>query len=142
MNTLLKKIVNDEDLNASAFNFTTVYLASKVASMASSALFHFNLNEYNSIDHLAVGVGIGTFAYRKAYKKTGRVSDGVLAGLAAATIFNASWEVFEGIVNPYGNPESTINRISDIAVVYAGTTLSFFGEKFKNYLNKNNKKIK
>jgi len=138
MKTLLKKIISDEDLNASTFNFTTAYLAGKFASMASSALFHFNLNQYNSIDHFAIGVGIGTFAYRKA----GRGAKGVVAGLIAATLFNASWEGFEGGFNPYNSPELTIDRISDVAVVYTGSTLSFLGEKFKTYLNKDNKKIK
>jgi hypothetical protein len=142
MKTLLKKIVNDEDLKASGFNFTTAYLAGKFASMASSALFGWNINVYNSIDHFAVGVGIGTLAYRKTYKKTGSVSKGVLAGLAVATIFNGVWEGIEKIVNPYNNPESVINTISDVAVVYAGSTLSFLGEKFKNYLNKGDKETK
>jgi hypothetical protein len=129
--TLLKKIANDEDLKASGFNFTVAYLAGKFASMASSALFGFNLNQYNSIDHFALGVGIGTFTYRKA----GRGAKGVLAGLAAATLFNAAWEGFEKGFNPYHNPESIANSISDIAVVYAGTVLSFLGEKAKTSLN-------
>ena len=135
MKTLLKRIVNDEDLKASGFNFAAIYLAGKVASMTSSALFGFNLNQYNFIDHLAIGVGLGTFAYRKA----GRGIKGVLTGLAAATIFNVVWEGFEKGFNPYHSPESMIDTISDIAVVYAGTTLSFLGEKFKYYLNRKKK---
>lgn len=132
MKTLLKKIVNDEDLKASGFNFTTAYLTGKFISMATSALFGWNLNKYNSIDHLALGVGIGTFAYRKA----GKGVKGIFAGFSAATLFNAVWEGFERGFNPYDNPETLINTVSDVAVVYAGTTLSFLGEKFKDYLNK------
>jgi hypothetical protein len=132
---VLEKIVIDEDLKSTGVNFTAAYVTGKLASMASSALFGFNLNQFNSIDHFAMGVGIGTFAYRKA----GRGVKGVLAGLAAATIFNVIWEGFEEGFNPYHNPESMINTISDIAVVYAGTTLSFVGEKIKSYITKDKK---
>jgi len=127
---LLKKIIVDDDLKASGFNFTAAYLTGKIASLASSALFHFNLNQFNSIDHFAIGGGIGTFTYRKA----GKGIKGILAGLAAATMFNVLWEGFEGGFNPYETPESIINTVSDVAVVYAGATLGFVGEKIKNYI--------
>jgi hypothetical protein len=132
MKTLLKKIVNDEDLKATGFNITAAWVFGKTASMISSAVFNFNLNQYNSIDHLMMGVGIGTLTYRKA----GRGIKGIAAGLTAATMLNVAWEGFEGGFNPYHHPEILADRISDIAVVYAGSTLSFLGEKFKNYLNK------
>ncbi len=128
---LLKKIVIDEDLKSSGVNFTAAYLAGKFLTMVSSAVFNFPLNKYNSLDHFAVGIGVGTFTYRKA----GKGIKGVVAGLTAATLFNAAWEGFENGFDPYHNPESAIDRISDIAVVYSGTALSFAAEKFKDYVS-------
>ncbi len=132
MKTLLRKIVNDEDLKATGFNFAVAYLTGKVISMASSALFGWNINKYNSIDHFAMGVGIGTLAYRKA----GKGAKGVLIGLAAATVFNGAWEGFEMGVNPYNVAESPVDLLSDVAVVYGGAVLSFVGEKFKDFLGR------
>lgn len=132
MKTLLKKLVEDEDLKATGFNITAAWVLGKTASLISSAIFNFNLNQYNSIDHLMMGVGIGTITYRKA----GRGVKGIVAGLTAATLLNATWESFEGEFNPYHHPEILADRISDMAVVYAGTALSFAAEKFKINLNK------
>lgn len=132
MKTLLKKVINDEALNASAFNFTTFYLGGKLISMVASVLFDLNLNQYNSIDHLSLGVGIGTFAY----KKSGGGKKGILAGLVAATFFNFGWEGFEYLANPYNNPEHLLDTLSDIAVVYSGSLLGSAEEKFKDFLKK------
>ncbi len=76
MKKSLIKIINDVDLKEGCFNFTFLYVAGKTLSVASSALFDFNLNEYNSVEHLSIGAGIGTFAYRKA----GRGFKGIAAG--------------------------------------------------------------
>jgi len=91
------------------------------------------LNKYNSIDHLAIGIGIGTLAYRKA----GGGLRGVAAGLVAGTIFNALWEPFENLyVFKDANGLTSIDTISDVAMVYSGVLLNFLGEKAKNYLNR------
>ena len=137
MKTLLKKIVNDTDLKESGFNFATIYFASKIASTISNAVFHFDLNQYHSTEHFAIGVGLGTFAYRKA---DGGIK-GILAGLAAATILNASWESFENLV-VFKNTQLDVDTILDISMIYAGTTLSFLGEKFKSYINKDDVQAK
>ena len=126
----LIKIIKDNDLKESCFNFTSLYFAGKLASVVSSAFFDFNLNKYNSVEHLAIGAGIGTLAYRKA----GGGVKGVFTGLAAATLFSFGWEVIEHNLPNYR--ESLEDTLSDIAVVYIGSALGFFGENFKNYLNR------
>jgi hypothetical protein len=77
-------------------------------------------------------VGIGTFAYRK----TGKGMKGILIGLAAATVCNVAWEGFEMLLNPFNSPEVWADTISDAAVVYMGTMLSFFGDKWEKYLDR------
>jgi len=131
---LLKKIVMDEDLKETGFNMATAWVIGNVANTISNSFFHFDLNQYNSIKHLVMGVGIGTITYRKA----GGGIKGVLAGLGAASLFSLAWESFEnGYVfhsDIFNDKESLIDTISDVSVVYAGTTLSFLGEKFKSYI--------
>ena len=120
----LKRIINDADLQNSCFNFTSLYIAGKIAQVAFNSL-GFDLNKYNSIEHLAIGAGVGTLAYRKA----GGGFRGVIAGITAATFFNIGWESFEHNTSIYD--ESLENMISDIAVVYSGSIISFLGEKAK-----------
>jgi hypothetical protein len=128
---ILKKIINDGDVQAAGFNLAAFWLAGKIASTVSNAFFHFDLNKYNSIDHLAIGVGIGTLAYRKA----GGGLRGVAAGLAAGTVFNASWEPFENLYI-LKNSKLDLDTVLDISVVYAGNILSFAAEKAKRHANK------
>ena len=130
----LQKIIGYEDLKESAFNFALAWGVGNAANVISNSFFHYNLNMYNSVDHLAIGVGIGTLAYRKA---KGGIK-GIAAGLIAATLFNGGWEYFE---NKYvfGMEEVSIDTITDIAVVYAGSALGFLGEKVKKCLGKKNK---
>lgn len=132
---LLKKIIDDEDLHHAGFNTACAWLAGKIANTISSSVFHLNLNQYNSIDHLVMGVGLGTLAYRKA----GRGIKGVAAGLIAGTLFNAAWEGLEYKLDIWSMKENTIDTITDIGVVYAGNILSFLGEKAKEYVNKKEK---
>jgi len=132
---LLKKIINDEDLHAAGFNFAAIWLIGKSANVVSSTLFHFDLNRYNSIDHLAIGVGIGTLAYKKA----GGGLRGVLTGLVAGTLFNAGWEALEYKSHIWNTKESMIDTITDVAFVYVGNILSFLGEKAKEYVNRKDK---
>jgi hypothetical protein len=135
---LLNKIASFEDLKETGFNMAALWLAGKTANVIANSLFHFNLNKYNSVDHLVIGVGIGTLTYRKA----GKGVKGVIAGLIAATMFNASWEYFE---NKYVfhdiNGLTSIDTITDIASVYAGSVLGVVGEKIKDY-HMNRNKIK
>ena len=125
----LSKIVGDEDLKASCFNFTAFYGAGVIANIASNYLFDFNLNMYRSVEHLALGAAWGTLSYRKA----GGGFKGIVAGLATATLFNAVWEFSEPSISNY-NGESFWDVLSDVAMVYAGASLSFFGEEGKKKL--------
>ena len=131
MKNLLKKIINDEDLKATGFNMATAWAIGNIANTVANSCFHFNLNQYNSVKHFVIGVGVGTLAYRKSGKGT----KGVLIGLAAATLFNFAWEGFEAGLGRYSS-ESQMDLISDVAVVYGGTALSFIGEKFKDFINR------
>ena len=126
----LVKIINDADLKESCFNFTSFYIAGKTAQVAFN-YFGFDFNRYNSVEHFAIGAGIGTLAYRKA----GRGVKGVCAGLASATLFNAGLEYLETKIPGY--EESLEDTVSDVAIVYIGSAFGFFGEKFKGYLNRN-----
>lgn len=128
MKNLLKKITNDEDLHKAGFNLAVAWLAGKVANTVSNAVFHYDLNQYNSVDHFAIGVGLGTFVYRKA----GGGIKGALAGLAAGTMFSALWEPFENFYVFKSSKLFNIDTISDIAMVYAGNILSFLAEGAKS----------
>ncbi len=132
MKNLAKKLINDEDLKATGFNMAAAWVVGNIANTVANSVFHFNLNEYNSVKHFVMGVGVGTLAYRKA----GRGTKGVLIGLAAATLFNAAWEGFEIGLNPYNSVETQADLISDIAVVYGGAALSFVGERWKDFVGR------
>ena len=135
--TFLEKIIRDEDLKETSFNTLGFWILGKTANVIANSVFHFDLNKYNSIDHLTLGVGIGTLSYRKA----GGGVKGVIAGLTAATLLNAGWEYFENkYVFKDANGLTSIDTISDIAVVYSGSVLGFLSEKTKKHINRKNEK--
>jgi hypothetical protein len=126
----LKKIIDYNDLKEASFNFAVAWGLGNAANIISNAVFHFDLNRYNSVDHLAMGVGIGTLAYRKA----GKGAKGIFAGLIAASLFNGCWEYFENRY-VFQSKELDIDTITDIAAVYAGSIIGFLGEKLKRKNN-------
>lgn len=127
---LLKKIVVDEDLKETGFNMATMWVIGNIANIVSNSVFHFDLDCFNSVKHLVTGVGIGTITYRKA---NGGIK-GFLAGSIAACLSSLAWEYFENNY-VFHNNHLDIDTISDIAMVYAGATLSFVAEELKNYIN-------
>ncbi len=134
---LLKTLTNEEIPPSviTGFNMGVTWMAGKFANTVANSLFHFDLNKYNSVDHLIVGVGIGTHAYKKA----GGGAKGVLTGLITASLCNLAWEYMENRYvfrdNPFKDKEAMIDTFSDVAMVYAGDVLSVLGDKFKNYIN-------
>jgi len=129
----LSKIVSKEDISSTCVNMTAAWLAGKVANTVSNSVFHFDLNRYNFIDHLVIGTGLGTLAYRKA----GGGVKGLTAGLIAGTMFSAGWEYFENkYVFKDANWLTSIDTMLDVAVVYAGNILGFLAEKAKAYKGK------
>lgn len=122
----------DEDFKEASVNFTIAWGLGNLASVLSNAFLRFNLNEYNSVDHFAIGVGLGTYAYRKA----GKGAKGILAGLIAATLFNGCWEYAEGKGNIYGTKWDAFDTALDVACVYAGSIVGFLGEKLKRDISK------
>jgi len=87
---LTNKII-DEDLKETGFNMAVAWTIGQITNTISNAFFHFDLNQYNSIKHLVAGVGVGTFAYRKA----GGGIKGIITGLTTVTLCNFAWEAFE-----------------------------------------------
>lgn len=130
----LDKILSEEDVKSVCVNTMTAWLAGKVANTISNSVFHYNLNQYNFIDHLIMGTGLGTIAYRKA----GGGLKGLTAGLLAGTAFNIMWEPFENIYvqKADGAWWNSVDTLSDIAVVYAGNIAGFLAEKVKEYKGK------
>jgi len=127
--TNLSKIISKEDINSTCVNMTAAWLAGKVANTVSNAVFHYDLNRYNFIDHLVMGTGLGTLAYKKA----GGGFKGLAAGLFAGTVFNALWEPFENMYAWKANGAwwESVDTLSDFAVVYAGNIIGFIAEKLK-----------
>ncbi len=122
----LDKILSKEDISATCVNVTAALIVGKAANVVANSVFHYDLNHYNFVDHLWIGVGIGTLAYRKA----GGGFRGLAAGLIAGTMFSAAWETFE---NSYVWKSSilSMDTLSDVAVVYAGNIAGFLAEKIK-----------
>jgi len=135
--TKLNKILSEEDVKSVCVNITAAWLAGKVANTISNSVFHYNLNQYNFIDHLIMGTGIGTLAYRKA----GGGFKGLAAGLFAGTVFNALWEPFENLYvqKADGAWWESVDTLSDVAVVYAGNIAGFIAEKVKGYKGRKKK---
>lgn len=132
----LDKILSKEDISSIGINVTAALLAGKFANVISNSVFHYDLNHFNFIDHLWIGVGLGTYSYKKA----GGGIKGLAAGLIAGTMFSAAWEPVENLYIFKADKILNPDTIHDIAVVYAGNILGFLGEKAKKYLNKKNKK--
>ncbi len=132
----LNKIVSKEDISNTCVNMTALWVAGKVVNTISNSVFDLDFNKYNSIDHLVMGIGIGTLAYRKA---NGGVK-GIVAGLVAGTMFSASGEYFENkYVFKDANWLTSIDTITDVASVYTGSILGFLAEKMKRYIGKKKK---
>jgi hypothetical protein len=133
MKNLIEKIVpTGDELKTLLMQTGAIWAIGRVANVVANSVFHFDLNKYNSVDHAILGFGFGTYAYQKA----GGGVKGFLAGLTAATIFNAGWEYSENrfvFKSSFDDTETAIDTISDIAVVYVGTVLSFAGQKLRDY---------
>jgi hypothetical protein len=122
----LKNFLNDTDWHHAFFNSGTIYCLGKAGCILTESLFDINLDAYNSVEHLAIGLGIGTLAYRK----TGGGVKGVLNALKWGTLFNLGWESLERYGGIYS--ETAINTISDILMVYGGNLLTPLIEKYKD----------
>ncbi len=128
---LVKKIVNWGDFTEAAANSVIVFGVGKATSIALSTFFDIHIDKFNSVEHLAMGVGIGTYAYRRA----GGGAKGMMAAAFTTTTLLGSWELLEYNIPSYR--EELIDSISDMAVAYAGSNfLSPVIEKAKNYLTK------
>jgi len=123
----LNKLISKEDISATCVNVTAALVAGKLANVISNSVFHYNLNQYNFVDHLIVGTGLGTLAYRKA----GGGFKGLAIGLIAGTAFSLLWEPFENkyVWKAEGEWWKSMDTLSDVAVVYAGNIAGFLAEK-------------
>ncbi|MDO8528754.1 MAG: hypothetical protein Q7S06_02585 [Nanoarchaeota archaeon] len=134
----LKKIINNKDFLHTGFNFTLAWGAGFAANVFSNFALGFPLNHFNSIEHFAAGVGIGTYAYRKVYQKTGSTALGVAVGLLFGTALSIGWEWFENNY-VFKEREITLDTQLDFAAILAGNIASFTAEKWKEYINRNEK---
>jgi len=66
---LLKKLVDDEDIHHTSFNFAVAYGFGFAASVISNSVFKYNLNRFRSVEHFAVGVAAGLLLTEKYTKK-------------------------------------------------------------------------
>jgi len=128
----LQKILNDDDLKEGCLNFTSAYVIGHIANIASNHFLNFDLNAYNSVEHFAIGVGVGSLAYKKY---NGGIK-GLMAGLIAGSLFNASWESYEFFMRNHSTPETLFDTGLDIGIVYVGNFSSAIIEKIKANLNK------
>ncbi len=130
----LQRTLDNENLRHSFSNAGYLYLGFKAADIFLNYYGFEHLNDYNSLEHLAAGGFIGTWAYKMA----GGGLKGVLWGFGAATLGN-SWELVEPFIPKY-NGESFLDTSSDVAVVYLGSALGFYLEGFKPRRNENRRK--
>ena len=122
----LRKIIDNIDLKETLSNIGLAWGAGTLANLSSNSFFRYDLNKYNSVNHFTAGVGMGTFFYTGF----GKGWKGITAGLIAVTLANAGWELFENL-HVFDTNLLSIDTMTDIAVVYAGSVLSFVGEKLK-----------
>ena len=133
MKKWVKKVFDYEDLKEASFNFVLIWLIGQVANIISQKFFNFSLNQFNSVVHLAIGVGLGTYAYRRA---GGRMK-GILLAFIFATLFNAGWESIELGGDIFKESEKMIDFVTDIVFVYFGAViLGPLIEKIKKRLSK------
>ena len=119
MKKLVKKIFNYEDFKEAGFNFVLIWVIAQIANIISEKFFHFSLNQFNSIAHLAIGVLLGTLAYRKM----GGGAKGMMAAFIVASLFNGVWEYTELLGNIFRDSETLIDFATDIAFVYIGSNV-------------------
>lgn len=130
---LLKKVVNDKDVHHTALNTIIAWGIGTFANITANSLYKFNLNQYNSTSHAMAGVVGGTLICRKIDNGL----KGIALALGAATLLNAGWELYENLyVFKDARGLTSIDTISDVAMVYSGILLSFLGEKAKDYINR------
>lgn len=132
MKGLVKKVFNYGDFKEASFNFVLVWLIGQIANVVSQKFFQFPLNQFNSITHLAIGVLIGTYAYRRAGGKL----KGFFVAFVFASLFNIGWETLELGANVFQESEKLIDFVTDIAFVYVGSNvlaplMEFWKKKFK-----------
>lgn len=125
------------NLGESTINAGMIWTLGKAANVISEKIAHFPLNYFNSIDHLTIGTGLGTFAYLIF----GEGRKGTRAALIATTAFNVLWEVAEAKGQIYGNGWNLIDTATDVACVYAGLAIGVLliekgKDKLKAYIKK------
>jgi len=117
MKDLTRKFLNWNDFTESTANSVIVFGVGKALSIGLNQLTGINLDKYNSVEHAAMGIGIGTYAYRKA----GGGWTGMTAAFVATTLFLGGWELIEH--NVPGYREGLVDSISDMAVAYASSNI-------------------
>jgi hypothetical protein len=135
----VKRIFNYEDFKEASLNFVLVWLIGQIANIVSQKFFGFPLNQFNSIVHLAIGVGLGTYAYRRM----GGGVKGIFVAFILASLFNGGWEGVEFLGKIFSEPEMLIDTLTDIGFVYFGAlVLAPLVERMKKWKKKGKRKKK
>ncbi len=116
-NELVEKVWNWNDFTEAAANSVIAFGVGKAASIALSTFFDIHIDEYNSVEHLAMGIGIGTYAYRRA----GGGAKGMAAAALTTTTLLGGWEILESQIPSYR--EELIDSITDMAIAYTGSNI-------------------
>ena len=119
MKGLIKKIFDYEDFKEAGFNFVLIWIIAQIANILSEKLFNFSLNQYNSIEHLVIGIWLGTLAYRK----TGGGARGIVVAFIVGSLFNVWWEGIEFTGKIFKESETSIDIILDVVAVSFGATV-------------------
>ncbi len=127
---LVKKLWNYDDLLEASVNSLAAIFVGRAATIVLRGLFDFDLNKFNSVDHFAINVGIGLYAYKRA----GGGVKGIVAAVVLAGLLNGSWEVLEQKIPAYRG--GSIDTIVDFAVDYAGVFAYPVVDKVKGYFEK------
>ncbi|MBD3263283.1 hypothetical protein GF374_02800 [Candidatus Woesearchaeota archaeon] len=127
LKSIIKKIVNSENLKQSALNTLGSYGAGFAVKKAIREIYHLK-DSFNLLEHFCLGVPIGTYFSKKfgGWKGAG-------AGLGLTTLVNVIWEGYEIWSSSRGvlQADTDFERYVDVAFVYGGTLAGTLLEKLK-----------
>lgn len=116
------------DISGGIFNASVAWTAGKGINIVTRG--HFN-HDYNPVDHIVIGAGLGSIAYRMF----DRGKRGAKAAVIATTAFNIGWEIAEAKLNIYGTKWDAVDTALDVFCVYAGfAVFGYLAEKGKTKL--------
>ncbi|MBI2041378.1 MAG: hypothetical protein HYT16_04735 [DPANN group archaeon] len=129
---MLKTFFNDEHLKNAAQISVLAFFAAFAAEI-SRFLVDKNAISYYPQFHALMGAGIGSYFWSKHGKR------GVVYAIAAATLFNIVWELFEAYALNWTPATLNTDTKIDIATVYISMLAGIGAEALRNKLNNANR---